>query len=79
MDVSWIYTSLPGSNTEKTVGGGSESVPGEGGQLKTRATCVLQEKRLLFRGFSSFMSLNMDHVHMRRGRTAPKLPCPAQQ
>lgn len=54
-------------------------MPGEGGQLKTKATCGLQEKGLLFRGFSSFMSLNMDHVHRRKGRAAPKLPCPAMQ
>lgn len=52
-------------------------MPGEGGQLKTRGTCELQEKRLLFRGFSGFMSLNMDHVHRGRGGITPKLPCPA--
>lgn len=52
-------------------------MPGEGGQLKMRGTCELQEKRLLFRGFSGFMSLNMDHVHRRRGGITPQLPCPA--
>lgn len=52
-------------------------MPGEGGQLKMRGTCELQEKRLLFRGFSGFMSLNMDHVHRRRGGIAPQLPRPA--
>lgn len=51
-------------------------MPGEERQPKTRGTCELQEKRLLFRGFSGFMSLNMDHVHRSRGGTAPKLPCP---
>lgn len=39
-------------------------MPAEGSQLKTRATCELQEKGLLFRGFSSFMSLNVDHVQL---------------
>ncbi|TNN76933.1 hypothetical protein EYF80_012779 [Liparis tanakae] len=33
-----------------------------GGGLKTRGTCELQAKRALFRRFSGFMSLNMDHV-----------------
>lgn len=50
--------------------------PGVGGQLKTRGTCELQEKRLLFWGFSGYMSLNMDHVHRREAGVTPKLPCP---
>jgi len=42
---------------------------GEGGGLKTRGTCELQAKGVLFQRFSGFMSLNMDHVHRRRGRS----------
>lgn len=52
-------------------------MPGEGVQLKMRGTWEFQEKRLLFRGFSGFMSLNMDHAYRRTGRITPKLPCPA--
>lgn len=58
-----IYTSLLGSNKTRNC----REREGEGGLLKTRGTCELQEKRLLFRGFSGFMSLNMDHVHGRGG------------
>lgn len=83
MDVSAEFTHHCWDQTkQETVA--NVNVRGGRACFKTRGTCELQEKRLLFRGFSGFMSLNMDHVHSRGERervegverAASKLPCP---